>query len=561
MSARKVFVLGLDGATLDIIRDMIGRGKLPAFRRMMQEGAWGNLESVPNQRSAAAWTTFQTGTNPGKHGIYEFYDYCPESYNLTFINAGIRTGASFWGILGNKGHKVGVINVPMTYPAEKVNGFLVAGLDCPSVDSPGFTHPDTLRHRLERDFGSYTIEPGLTGAIVGGRIDEAVRLIEEEITQKIEITRSLMRSEPWNLFVTVLRSLDAVQHTFWKYMDPRHPDHDSTGDMRHATVITDTYEKIDGFLGELIGDLDSDTTLLVMSDHGFGPKTAATSQINPWLASQGLLTYSQHGTSRATHVLRSMYGRVVGMTSRRMKEKLWNAFPWLRDRVQSRLCFAGIDWRNTRAYSDALFANVRVNLRGRERDGIVEPGDEYEELVSVLVNGIRELKDTKTGESIVENVFRKEDIYSGSHTSKAPDILIRWREDIFVTGIAGVEADIHRTQGGPPVPGEDPRIISGDHHLQGILMARGPDVKAGLETHGARLMDLAPTVLYGMHECVPADMDGRVLTELFESGFVESNPIQLEGARDKGSPTQSGNYTRAEEEAIHRRMRDLGYVE
>src|SRR4051812_24953046 len=135
MTARRVFVLGLDGATFDIIHRLRREGRLPAFDRVMREGVWGRLESIDNMRSAAAWTTFLTGANPGKHGIYEFYDYLPESYSLRFINAGIRVARSLWGILTEKGKRVGVLNVPMSYPAEPVNGFLVAGLDCPSTQS------------------------------------------------------------------------------------------------------------------------------------------------------------------------------------------------------------------------------------------------------------------------------------------------------------------------------------------------------------------------------------------------------------------------------------------
>ena len=105
MSEDKVFVLGLDGATLDTIRPMAAEGKLPAFATLMEKGVWGPLKSVPNQRSAAAWTSFQTGTNPGKHGIYEFYEYVPEAYSLRFINASARDGESLWHILSRNGRQ------------------------------------------------------------------------------------------------------------------------------------------------------------------------------------------------------------------------------------------------------------------------------------------------------------------------------------------------------------------------------------------------------------------------------------------------------------------------
>ncbi|MCE9613375.1 MAG: alkaline phosphatase family protein [Lentisphaerae bacterium] len=556
MTGRRVFVLGLDGATFDIIHRMRAAGRLPAFGRLMQEGAWGRLESIDNMRSAAAWTSFLTGTNPGKHGIYEFYDYLPESYSLRFINAGIRDGQSVWGLLSAHGKKVGVLNVPMTYPAEAVNGFLVAGLDGPSAASPGFAHPPGFMQKLEAQYGPYVIEPGLTGAMVGGRIPEAVRLIREEIEQKIAITRGLMKSEPWDFFISVFRSLDAVQHTFWKYMDPKHPDHQAAEAAQFGTVIDDVYAMIDVFLGELLDTLDADTTLFVMSDHGFGRKVPAGSQINPWLSTRGLLTYRK-GDGGAG-LLREVYKRVVGRTSRRMKERLWQLFPSLRDRVQSRICFSNIDWRRTRAYSDSLFANVRVNLRGREQQGIVEPGAEYEALITGLIRDLKALRDAKTGEPIVRDVLRKEDCYQGPYMGKAPDLLVRWREDIDISGIDFEGRPPPPSRIGPAVPGEDPRIISGDHHLNGVLLARGPGLRRGAEVSGARLIDLAPTFLHTLGQAVPSDMDGRVLDQLFAAAPA---PVQFEDAAPRQGPQGDGAYDAAAEAAMHARLRDLGYVE
>jgi len=558
---RRVFVLGLDGATLDIIRPMVEAGKLPAFTRMMNEGSWGPLESVASQRSAAAWSTFMTGMNPGKHGIYEFYDYLPETYNLKFINGAARHGASLWRILSRAGRRVGVINVPMTYPAEEVNGVLVAGLDCPSVRSPGFTHPASLAAELEAQFGAYMIEPGLTGAVVGGKTAEAVDLVRREFNQKMAVTRSLMKSRPWDFFMTVLRSLDAVQHTFWKYSDPRHPDHNASLGGQCGSVISDTYEMIDGFLGELLDELDDGGTyLMVMSDHGFGRKHPATGQINAWLASRGYLRFRRTGES-ADGILRTIYRKVVGLTSRRTKEWLWEKFPSLRDRVHSRLCFANIDWSGTRAYSDSLFANVRINLRGREGEGTVAPGEEQRELTEELAAELAELQDRRSGEPIVEKVLKREDLYNGPFAGKAPELLIRWRENVSISGIR-IEGGTGGVAAAPPIPGEDHRFISGDHHLYGVLFMRGPGVEEGRRLSGARITDLAPTILYQSDLPIPADMDGNVLMDAFTPRFRDAYKPATGAAPTSGStPRKDPGYDTDEEAAIRSRLRDLGYVE
>jgi predicted AlkP superfamily phosphohydrolase/phosphomutase len=317
---------------------------------------------------------------------------------------------------------------------------------------------------------------------------------------------------------------------------------------------------VDAFLGQLAAGLDENTSLVVMSDHGFGSKHPATAQINQWLASEGFLARTTD-RARPGGLLAKAYKAAVGGTSRRVKERLWQTFPKLRDAVQSRLCFSGIDWSRTRAYSDSLFANVRVNLRGRERDGTVAPGAEYERLVAALTARLRGLRDRRSGEPIVEQVFRREDTYHGPHVDKAPDLLIRWREDIAVTGIRMGAADA----GGPAtpaIPGEDPFVISGDHRLHGILLARGPGLARGQEIDGARIVDLAPTILYGMGLPVPRGMDGTVLRQAFAPGFARQHPCTYEdpaaGARRARG---GGRYTPDEETAIRDRLRSLGYVE
>lgn len=556
--SRKIIVLGMDGATFDVILPLARAGRLPAFTRMMESGAWGPLESVANQRSAAAWTTFQTGTNPGKHGIYEFYDYLPETYNLRFINGAARQGETLWSILGRQGHTVGVLNVPMTHPAEAVNGYLVAGLDCPSPRSRGFCHPPELLDELERRFGEYMIEPGLTGAMIGGRIDDAVELVQRELRQKTNVVRYLREEHPADFCMAVFRSLDAVQHTFWKYRDAEHPEYDKPESTPYRGVIDDTYVRIDAFLGELLDSVDTDTSVIVMSDHGFGAKHPATAQINAWLESNGYLA-RRPKPGPTKRWLGTLYRFLVGRTSRRTKEWLWERFPRLRDQVQSRLCFADIDWARTQAYSDSLFANVRINLRGREHGGIVSPGDDCERLVARLIEDLGALRDRQTGEPIVDRVFRREELYSGPYVEKAPEILIRWREDCRIHGIQiDSDADGKTT---PAVPSEDERFVTGDHRLHGVFLAMGPDILRGKELAGATIADLAPTILYQMRHAVPRDMDGNVLTDIFRPESVQNRPVVYHDASADPAATDPSGYDADEEEKIRARLRDLGYVE
>lgn len=552
----RAIVVGIDGGSPSLIEAWVAQGHLPGFARLMKEGVFGPLASVPNMRSAAAWTSFMTGRNPGKHGIYEFYEYAADRQKVRFLKGGDRDGATMWGLLGAAGRKVGVINVPMTYPAERVNGFLIAGLDAPGRKSPGFVQPPELLDELEQRFGEYILEPGLTGHIVAGNTDTAVETLWQELDQKVKVSNHLAAEKPWDLFVTVFRSLDAVQHCFWKHMDPEHPFHDPEQARKYGSVILQAYQRVDRYLGELLDRLDDSTSVFVVSDHGFGAKHLATTQLNRWLAAEGFLTYRRRGI--LAKVLGSTYRALVGRTFRKTKETLTRFFPFLRGMVQYQLCFADIDWEKTVAYSDTLYPTIWINRSPDGPAGAVVPEERYRELVGRLRERLAECRDSVTGVPVVGQVFEKSEIYHGPHVDHAPDLLIRWREDVTIHGLAGLKPD---AGGGTRVPGEDPSVISGDHRVHGILFARGPGIRRGARVEDANLVDIAPTVLYAMKEPVPRDMDGRVVEAIFEESFSRENEVRISEAGGNGAGGQDGGYTNEDEEVIAKRLKALGYLE
>jgi len=554
---KRAFIVGIDGGSPDLIQKWVDQGKLPAFARLLKEGVFGPLASVPNQRSAAAWTSFMTGKNPGKHGIYEFYEYESGHQNLRFLKGGDRDGATLWGMLSAAGRKVGIINVPMTYPAEAVNGFCIAGLDAPGRTSRGFVHPPELLAELEQKFGEYVLEPGLTGHIVSGDTAGAVETLWKELDQKAKVVRYLSENKEWELFVVVFRSLDAVQHCFWKHMDKEHPYHDRAEALKYGSVIQQAYEKVDKCLGEILDRLDANTSVFVISDHGFGAKHQATTQLNRWLEAEGFLTYRREGMG--VRMLGAAYRTVVGRTFRKTKEKIWRFLPFLRNIVQYQLCFSQIDWEKTVAYSDTLYPTIWVNRRAEGPFKGAPSEAKYQETIRKLRERLADCKDSVTGEPVVGEVFEKNDIYKGEHVGKAPDILIRWREDRRINGLAGLKQN--GQGGGTHIPGENPEVISGDHRLHGILFARGPAIKAGARVTDTNLMDIAPTVLYAMQEPVPNEMDGRVLAQIFDDSYFRANAVQRSEGGTEVASRQEESYTEEDEEVIAERLKSLGYLE
>lgn len=552
----KAIVVGIDGGSPQLIEAWAAQGKLPGFARLMGEGVFGPLASVPNMRSAAAWTSFMTGRNPGKHGIYEFYEYSADRQKIRFLKGGDREGATLWGVLSAAGRKVGIINVPMTYPAEKVNGFLIAGLDAPGRKSRGFAEPPELLAEIEQRFGEYVLEPGLTGHIVAGNTDAAVARLFEELDQKVAVSDHLAAERPSDLFVTVFRSLDAAQHCFWKHMDPAHPSHDPEAAKRFGSVILRAYQRVDQYLNALLDRLDDNTSLFVISDHGFGLKHLATSQLNRWLEAEGFLTYRRRGS--LVRLLGPVYRALVGRTFRRTKERLTRFLPFLRNMVQYQLCFADIDWQKTFAYSDTLYPTIWINRRPGGPLGPEAPQERLQELLTRLRERLAGCRDSVTGVPVVAEVFASSEIYHGPHVSRAPDLLIRWREDVTIHGLAGLK---HDAGGETRIPGEDPGVISGDHRVHGILFARGPCIRRGVRVENANLVDIAPTVLYAMQECVPRDMDGRVVAQIFEESYTRENAVRFSEATGSGPGGRDAGYSDEDEEVIAERLKGLGYLE
>ena len=552
---KRVIIIGLDGATFDLIEPWVKKGLLPHFATLLEQGAYGRLDSVPNMRSAAAWTSFSTGKNPGKHGIYEFYDFIPSRYEIEFINGGICAEPSLWQLLSDCGKKVIVINVPMTYPAQPVNGILIAGLDAPGPKSKGFCFPPEIITTLEKRFGEYILEPGLTGYIIGGNIKAGIEKLYRELKQKKEIACYFMDNYEWDFFMVVFRSLDAVQHCFWKYMDPTHPQHNPKEAALWGDTILNAYRKIDEAIGEIKKRLGTNDLLLIMSDHGFGQKHPASNQLNAWLASKGYLNY--HTPSDFITFLKWLYRLMAGITPRKYKEMMAKILPDFRNRIHSRLCFTGINWQATKAYSDTLFPNIRINLKGREAEGIVEPGKEYYELIERIKEDLLNCRDAKTGERIVEEVLLRNEKYHGPYVFKAPDITIRWREDIQISGIKIEKMQLKNVPAYTPfIPAEDYRVISGDHRRYGVFIAFGQEVRQ-MKVEGVNIMDLAPTTLAFLDCPVLEDMDGRIIEDIFKHNLkVKQTSVSLPSHTNEKS-----DYSEKEVEDIKKRLRSLGYLE
>jgi predicted AlkP superfamily phosphohydrolase/phosphomutase len=546
----RVLIIGLDAATFDLIEPWAAEGRLPNLSRLMEGGVYGELLSVPNMNSAPAWSTFATGKGPGEHGIFYFSRLKPDSYEIEPINASYRNGRTFWRFASDNDKRVVVMNVPISYPAELVNGYLVAGLDTPYVGCDGFTHPSDLGQELQQNVGEYEIEAGMPSLIKAGKFDQAIARAEWTATRRRKAAEYLMDKQPWDLFVVVFTGIDVIQHFFWKYMDA---EDESDQVLKYRHTIRDFYAFMDKEVGKLIEKAGDDVSVILVSDHGAGPLCEATQILPEWLHQNGFLHFLEPQAQgflkrSALRVIKSLYHLIDVNLTRNQKLVLARFFPGVRSKVESTVLLGDIDWSRTKVYAAESRNELRINLQGREPQGCVTPGQEYEQVRERLMKELLEWR-SPSGERYVKQVYKREEVYAGQFFEKAPDILIHWNP---IGGEITKEAiDLFNYS------------VNGDHLPNGILIAHGPPFEKAKHISGARLLDIAPSVCHMLGLDVPDDLEGVVLQELFapeqakEVSFAATDAAQYKQTAEQ--PVVE--YSEDEKHKIEERLRELGYID
>ncbi|MFN2489109.1 MAG: alkaline phosphatase family protein [Actinomycetota bacterium] len=557
----KVLIIGLDAATPHLVEKWVADGRLPNIGRFLEQGAWGPMNSVPNRNSAPAWSTMVTGLNPGKHGIYWFTEDNPESYDYTFVNGSFRRGKAFWRVLSEEGQKVGVINVPLTFPAEEVNGVMIAGHDSPSAEDPRFTYPPELRHEVaEAAGGEYHVHAALARYVVAGETAEGLDRLHRSMDKRAAVATRLMTTREWDAFMVVFTESDVVQHFFWRQM--RDPSEDDGELDRRA--IQDTYEHLDRIVGELMEVAGSDTICVVVSDHGARYDDGLARALPSWLEQLGLLAYRVEGQKATTvrsvaiDAASKVYRQFDKRLTPEMKHKLSARLPWVRRRLEVMMSFAKLDWSRTLAYTDGQRPEIWINLEGRQSKGIVSE-EEYESVRQRIIDELTSAVCERTGEPIVRRVLRREEAYSGPFVDRSPDLVVEWVD-------SGACLDVSYPDGRAfklvkkHLP-DDPydRLLNGGHDQFGMVALLGPGVKPG-RIEDAEIADIAPTVLFLRDAPIPSDVDGKVLSSALEEDVVRSRATKRGGAGVTELGAGAG-YSEEEEEEVRERLRALGYVE
>jgi predicted AlkP superfamily phosphohydrolase/phosphomutase len=545
----RLLVIGLDSATWRLMRPWLEAGRLPQISRLVQEGASGVLESVIPPLTGPAWTSFLTGKNPGRHGLFSFMKRRPGTYEMAPTSTLDIHGQTLADILSRHGKRIALVNVPMTYPPRPLHGIVVTGLDTPGSTS-AFTYPPELQAELKRRF-DYEVEPIATAH--EGNEGAFLQRVRQAEAKRAAAARYLLELGEWDLFAVVFRGTDLLSHYFWRAQDPSHPGYDPAFAARYGNVLRDHYEEMDSVIGELVGAAGDGCTVVVMSDHGSGPIRRHV-YLDNWLLRQGLMQIKRTTNARLRFLLLERGLTISNVLTLLKRIGLWR---WVRRFVprDTRLKITGrvfgsaaVDWPRTLAYPVGIVGAININLRGREPQGAVSPGDEYEQVMHQIQEALLELRDPDSGEPLVAEVLRKEEVYEGPYLDQAPDLLIRWQKDEYkATFILGASNQIMS-----PLL----RTYSGFHTMDGMVAIQGPGIKAGVTIEQAGIADIAPTLLALLGLPIPDDMDGCVLTAI----LAQELDLQYEPAKPLAWAADTGPLSAEEEQWVTDRLKGLGYL-
>ena len=566
----KVVVIGLDAATWTVIRPWMAEGKMPNLAKLMKAGVSGALESILPPITPPAWTSFMTGKNPGKHGIFHFVETEHGGYAMNYANATSRRSQTVWKLLNDAGYSVGTMNIPFTYPPERLNGFQISGMDTPSETSP-FIHPPELREELVEHLGGIQLDIRFLGAMSNDeRRNQVLAEMKQMDEQWTKAALYLLENHPQDVMMFVFMSIDTVQHYFWQHMDKDHFIHDPKLAPKFGDAVRNVYERLDAAAGQIIDRLPPETTVFVVSDHGGGPVVDRTIFLNRYLAQLGLLHYHEKATSGirglGKKILRLAFSSLRRTLSSRQKSRLALLFPKIRQKGEMAYSsFTSIDWSRTKAYCSEVLASppsIWINLKGVKPQGTVNP-EQYDTLVDFIIEKLAELKDPRTGKPVINRVYRRNEIFHGPFAHEGADLVLDWWS----------EDSLFSTQPSFPEDTNKPALIirehrpsetsewGGTHRLHGILIAGGPAFKSGAEIANARLIDIAPTLLHLLNVPVPEDMDGKVLTSIFHPDFLSAHAVRAGAASGTSGADRPSGYTDEESAKVEERLQALGYLE
>jgi predicted AlkP superfamily phosphohydrolase/phosphomutase len=474
---QRVLIIGWDGADWKVLRPMLDAGELPNLAAMIDRGAYGDCLSTVPSHSWCAWPSFMTALNPAGHGVFDILEHKPGvSRRLPVTYRSIKARSIFDDFTA-AGKTSLALNIPLTFPAPEISGKVIAGGVLPA--SRSHTYPAELQGELDHH-APFPIN-GMSWTTYRNRPEAFLEETSSITARRQKAFEYLLDTTEWDFGVLVYVSTDRIQHCLMQYLSPDHPAYAELKDSSVAKQTRAVYQQLDEGLGRLLERTNQEDLVIFMSDHGHQPCTRACT-MDRILQHLGWLEFGKG--SFAFNLIRWGPGRNL---ARRVYDLL---------KLHGRISIPAspVDWSATRAYTSVVSTGegVSVNLRGREPEGIVDRRD-YEKVRDDLAQVLGEFRDPDTGASPIGKIYRKEEVLSGKYLDDAPDLLLVPAPLYSLTHAKGMV--------------EAADWLSGDHRLEGVVVAAGPEVTRGPIAETVRLIDLGSSAMaaLGVPSAIPRD--------------------------------------------------------
>ena len=512
----RLVVIALDAADSQLLRQWSSRGYLPTLSRLMESGITAPVATPPAVLEGAVWPTLTTGCLPGTHGMFSYYQLKPGTYKEELgLRADRMPVAPFWVSLSEAGKRLAIIDAPFSIPHQGLNGIQIVNWgahDRWSWDSSSW--PDHLLHDVTNRFGLHPVPLcDARGRTPTDYEDLKIRLLDG-VRKKSALLRYCLSLEPWDFLFGVFSESHCVGHQCWHLLDSTHPRHDPIAHAALTGTILEVYRAIDRAIGELVNDLPSNVHVIVMSSHGMGPYYTGSHLLKEILdrlavndgvkasggpdLKQEMWDLRRFLPDKARRLLKAWCPRALGT--------LWSCFHPLSD-----------ERRQMRAFkfpSNDMTSAIRINLKGRDPDGCVEPGRDYEALCAELTDALLALQNPDTGQSAVQWVRRSAELFQGPRLHELPDVFIEWEHSVPINALCspktGTVTGVYRSE------------RTGNHRAGGLLIGSGPEFGAGSLDAVIRTVDIAPTILDFFGVAAPAHFEGRTVLDAMRK--VRSRP-------------------------------------
>jgi predicted AlkP superfamily phosphohydrolase/phosphomutase len=504
----RALIIGIDGGDFAAIDPLVARGLLPNIAGLLRRGASAETMCTWPAHTAPGWSTFVSASNPGGHGIYQFFDTQDPNYGATITTADRLGRSSVWDWLAAQGHTLGLVNIPMSHPPEDLPGYQVTW---PLEHTMKYCRPRTLLGELARNDAHFQSDLATMFSGDYAYFDQA----RENVAARARSMSYLMRNYPTDIAMVVFTEVDRVGHHYWHYFDAEHPRHEQPPkDSGWDDALRHTYEAVDAAIGELLELVDEDTTVVLVSDHGIG--------------------IGQHSLS--LHRLLEDAG-------------LLNTLPAGDSTTASWFTGAGrqVDFARTRVYLPVPGSyGLNLNLRGRQRDGIVTEA-ERDRLVNEVAELVLGVELPGVGK-VVRDVLPREVAYPGPHMESAPDLLLVPADETVL-----LVPDLD-------VPVWKPSWQTGLHRYAGLWAQVSPNTEPGRLRTPIGLTQAVPTLLADLGARWPASVHGTPVEQVFQPDVdIPAPDPSLDGGGPK-TPAAVPVTSSVEDEYTSNRLREMGYI-